>query len=133
MTLDDYLNAQGARRFVWGVSDCVQFGLGWAREATGRPLAPFCSYGSRAEAKRALESRGGLERVVRDWMAQNGFAPTSDPDHGDIGLAPRPPQSEDIIAGLAIVIRSGPWWVGKSPRGIRSVLAGKDILAWRIV
>ena len=132
MTLQDYLDLQAGRRFVWGESDCVAFGLQWARARTGRPLQAFFEYASRDQAAQAIAARGGLEAIVTDWMDRNGFAPTQDPDDGDLGLAPARGGCDDSIAGCAVVIRCGPWWIGKAPRGIASV-AAKGIPAWRIV
>ena len=131
MTLDEYLTAQSARRWRFGECDCVQFGLQWARERTGRTLTAFSVYSGRAGALAVLEAHGGLDRIVRDWMAANGFAPVDSPDDGDIGLAPVERIGEDGLAGFSIVIRSGPWWIGKTPRGIASVSV-EGIPAWRV-
>lgn len=128
-TLDDYLAREGARRWAWGSCDCVCFGLGWARAATGRDLTAFFAYASRSDAERALRARGGLEAIVRDWMARNGFQPTSQPEDGDIGLAPSPAGGVDAVA---VVIRRGPWWITREPRGIGG-LNFERIPAWRIV
>ncbi len=131
MTLDEYLDAQGGKRWRWGDCDCVQFGLGWARERSGRPLKAFFAYRSRKDAEGALRARGGLLAIVRDWMAANGFPRVDDPEDGDIGIAPTPGVGEDAIAGYSIVIRYGPWWIGKTPRGIGSAGA-TEIPAWRV-
>jgi hypothetical protein len=128
MTLDEYLEDQSRRRFSYGTVDCVQFGLGWAREATGRPLAAFFAYGSRVDAERAVQARGGLESIVRSWMERNGFQPTDEPEDGDIGLAPVPAGG---VAPVAIVIRRGPWWITREPKGIGGMDFGR-IPAWRV-
>lgn len=128
MTLDEYLNREGARRWLWGDVDCVQFGLGWARERTGRPLTAFFGYHSRPAAEAALQARGGLESIVREWMATNGFPPTDEPDDGDIGLAHSPRGGVDPVA---VVIRRGPWWITREPRGIGGMDFGR-IPAWRV-
>ena len=131
MTLDDYLVAWGARRFAWSKTDCIQFGLCWARERTGRVLTPSFAYATRKDAEAALRARGGLRPVIAAWMAANSFAPTDDAQDGDIGLAEVPRFDEDQIAGAAVVIRYGPWWVGKAPKGICSIPA-VGIPAWRV-
>lgn len=128
MTLDEYLTREGSRRWDWGACDCVQFGLQWAREATGRPLQAFFDYASRADAERALQARGGLETIVREWMSRNGFQSTDEPEDGDIGLAPVPANGVDAVA---IVIRRGPWWITREPRGVGGMDFGK-IPAWRV-
>ena len=132
MILDDYLAAWGARRFAWSKSDCIQVGLCWARERTGRHLSASFAYATRNEADAALRARGGLRPVLEAWMTANGFPRTDDPQDGDIGLAEIPRFDEDQIAGAAVVIRYGPWWVGKAPKGICSIPA-TGIPAWRVL
>ena len=130
--LHDYLDAQRQRRFVWGESDCVQFGLGWVRARTGRPLAAFEPYCSRADAVALLRRHGGLGAVVERWMADCGFKPTDAPDDGDVGLAPVEPVPEWGGEAVAVVIRCGPWWMSREPRGIGGKSLGR-IPAWRIL
>lgn len=130
-SLDDYLAAQMGRRWRWGEVDCVQFGLGWARERTGRPLSAFWSYQSREDAERLLRGAGGLGEVVGRWMRDNGFAATAAPDDGDVGLAPVPPGALGAVAPVAVVIRRGPWWMTREIRGVGG-LHFEAIPAWRI-
>lgn len=131
MILDDYLADQGKRRWLWGDVDCVQFGLGWARARTGRPLTAFFGYNSRLAAERALQARGGLEAIVRDWMARNGFPPTDEPEDGDIGLAPALARHINWVDPVAVVIRRAGWWLTRERKGIGGMDFGK-IPAWRI-
>ena len=91
-------------------------------------MRAFFDYASRADAERALQARGGLEAIVRDWMARNGFPPTDEPEDGDIGLAPVPAGGVDAVA---VVIRRGPWWITREPRGIGGMDFGR-IPAWRV-
>lgn len=133
MTLDDYIDAEGKRRWFWGKCDCVQFALGWARANTGRPLPAFFEYGSRGDAVRALQARGGLAAIVREWMALNDFALTAEPDDGDIGLARVPVPTAESVAPVALVIRRGPWWLTREPRGIGGAGTMLEVIsAWRI-
>jgi hypothetical protein len=128
MTLDDFLDLHAKRPLVWGESDCVQFGLQWAKERTGRPLTAMFDYHSQKQAISALRARGGLERIVPDWMGRNGFRPTETPDDGDVGLAP-------VASGVdpfAVVIRYGPWWISREPKGIGGMQFEK-IRSWRII
>lgn len=94
-------------------------------------MRAFVEYGSRKDADAALRARGGLRATVGQWMKANGFPPTDDAEDGDIGLAEVPRFDEDAIAGAAIVIRYGPWWLGKAPKGICSIPA-VGIPAWRV-
>ncbi len=128
MTLDEFLDDQSRRRFIWGETDCVAFGLAWAREASGRPLAAFFDYGSRRDAERALQARGGLEVIVRDWMTRNRFPAIDEPEDGDIGLAPT---SVGIVAPVAVVIRRCGWWITRELKGVGG-MQFKDIPAWRV-
>ena len=120
-----------------GKVDCLQFGLGWVAAATGRELvAPFY-YSSAAEAREYLIAHGGLERVVGEFLEGLGFKRVSVPEEGDVAVVPMP-TTRGEEANTSVVIRSGPWWVGKTARG----LAGVDLEAnptleevptWRII
>lgn len=143
-TLDEYLDLASRQRWRWGAlpaGDCVQFGLGWASARIGRPLAAPLAYRDAAMAKAFLEAHGGLVGVVSEWMRANGFAPTAEPDDGDIGVAPMAapfPNGElaedgfeyGIARGSVVIRRSG-WWIGKALRGYASASA-EGIPAWRI-
>lgn len=130
-TLDEYLDIASRRRWSWGRMDCVQFGLGWARARAERPLRVPLVYWDATAASDFLEPHGGLLAVVSEWMDAYGFSPTTEPDDGDIGVAPLDRSDRMNIAGAAVVIRRGPWWIGKALRGLCSVPA-EGIPAWRI-
>lgn len=134
-TLDEYLDLASRQRWRWGAlpaGDCVQFGLGWASARVGRPLAAPLAYSDAQTARAFLAAHGGLLGVVSAWCEANGFAPTSEPDDGDIGVAPMEADDRMNIAGACVVIRRGPWWLGKALRGYGSVAAPQGIPAWRI-
>jgi hypothetical protein len=130
-TLDDYLDAASRRKWSWGKMDCVQFGLEWARARSERPLRVPLVYWDAAAAAAFLEPHGGLLAVVSEWMDAYGFMPTDAPDDGDIGVAPIDRSDRMNIAGAAVVIRRGPWWIGKALRGLASIPSDR-IPAWRI-
>lgn len=132
-TLDEYLDVASRQRWRWGrpYGDCVQFGLGWASARIGRPLSVPLAYSDPETARVFLDAHGGLAGVVSQWCEANGFAPASDPDDGDIGVAPVERSDPMNIAGACVVIRRGPWWLGKALRGFGSV-AAQGIPAWRI-
>lgn len=137
MTLAEYLERAGQKRWKWGEVDCGQFGLGWVRERTGQPLPALFDYSSQDDLLAALQANGGLAAVVSRWMETNGFRPTLDPDDGDIGLAPirerRGARLSPIegLAPVAIVIRFGARWISQESRGIGG-LEFEGIPAWRI-
>ena len=131
MTLDDYLADQAGRRWKWGSVDCVSFALEWARAKTGRTLTPFCDWASRDEAAAILSAGGGLQTIVARWMAENGFAPTDDPKDGDIGVVPVAFDGAGLPVDVAVMIRKGKFWIGKTPKGIASALV-KSAPAWTL-
>ena len=94
-------------------------------------MRAFFDYASRADAERALQARGGLEAIVRDWMARNGFPPTDEPEDGDIGLAPALARHINWVDPVAVVIRRAGWWLTRERKGIGGMDFGK-IPAWRI-
>ena len=130
MTLNEYLAFQSGRRWRWGAVDCVSFGLDWAREKTGRRLKPLGEWHSETEACAMLREGGGLERIVREWMSANGFEPTDAPEDGDIGVVPTAIVA-GVVSDVAVMIRCGKWWVGKTPKGIASADV-RRVPAWRI-
>lgn len=135
MTLDEYLDIASRQRWYWGripAGDCVQFGLGWASARVGRPLSSPLIYRDAGAARAFLEANGGLVGVVTQWCKAHGFARTDEPDDGDIGVAPVEGAGNMNIAGACVVIRRGPWWLGKTLSGYGSVAAPHGIPAWRI-
>lgn len=130
-TLDDYLDSASQQRWAWGRMDCVQFGLGWASARVGRPLPAPLDYRDARTAKAFLEAHGGLLSVVGQWCEANGFAPTSEPEDGDIGVAPIEAADPMNIAGASVMIRRGPWWLGKALRGYVG-FSTHGIPAWHI-
>lgn len=131
ITLDDYLDLASARRWAWGDMDCVQFGLGWIRARTGRDLPAWATYSDSDAAVAALRAHGGLESLVAAWMQENWFKATDAPEDGDVGVVPVPRTDRMNIAGACVVIRRGPWWIGKALRGIAS-MGARETKAWRI-
>lgn len=64
MNLQRYCEIWHGRRFAWGASDCVQFPLGWVREATGVDHTAGYAYDSEEGARAIIESAGNLEALV---------------------------------------------------------------------
>jgi hypothetical protein len=112
-SLDDYLGACWRTPWAWGVMDCCQFGGGWVRSKTGRdPLHAF-NYRSAIHARRLVIQGGGLVKMVDEAMGSVGFARTTAPDHGDLGVI------------------DGRWWIGRDVDGL-VYFEPNDVVAWRI-
>lgn len=127
MTLDEYLSAKMAYPFEWGRSDCCTFAADWVHSITGLDPAECVRgrYSSEAQARALMFERGGLTQMVSEEMDRLGFARTSDPISGDVGLvlAPR--------IGATAAIRNGERWMFRRSHGLIGVPA-TAIVAWAI-
>jgi hypothetical protein len=129
-SLDDYLGACWRTPWAWGVMDCCQFGGGWVRSKTGRdPLHAF-NYRSAIHARRLVIQGGGLVKMVDEAMGSVGFARTTAPDHGDLGVIPVIGDFK-CIAGASVLIFDGRWWIGRDVDGL-VYFEPNDVVAWRI-
>jgi len=130
--LSEYLEKSGRAPWRWGRMDCCMFTNGWIREATGKdPYEAFPGgYATAADAKRIIIRAGGFVSLVSGVMA--GFDQTDEPETGDVAIIKLPRNNNFGIAGHALVIRLGNWWVGRSETGIAGVEAPHEI-AWRIL
>jgi hypothetical protein len=130
LRLDDYLAACGKATWRWGVMDCCQFAGRWVEGRTGRdPLADF-RYGSAKDALRILSKSGGLPNAVDRGMTSIGMRRTDAPDFGDIGVIETRGDVQNI-AGAAVAIFNGVYWIGKQPDGLAYVKA-KSLISWRV-
>lgn len=134
-SLDDFLAAHMQRPWKWGETDCCCFASEWIEARTGLdPMATFRPhYRSRASALALFERRGGLCAVMSERMAEMGFRPTSEPDHGDVGIVRAPVRTNADILTLrevaAIMVSSR--WICRSQQGIASA-PFELVKAWRI-
>ncbi len=135
MSLDDYLATVFGQDWAWGAMDCCFFGGDWVRARTGRdPLAPYRGrYDSAIGAARLIARHGGLVAMVGAEMQRCGFAPTSEPDDGDLAIVSMPGTGEMSIAGASVVICRGAWMLGKAAgHGVAGMRAAEPLAAWRI-
>ena len=134
ITLDAYIDAVLAEPWVWGKSDCCFFGGDWILAATGRdPLGPYRGiYDSALAAARFVAQGSGLVATVGAEMARCGFARTDAPEHGDIAVIDMVADSEHTAARASVVIRSGPWWIGRALDGVVG-FEGQPEAMWRVL
>lgn len=132
--LDDYLEAVMAEPWVWGRMDCCFFGGEWVAQATGRdPLARVRGrYDTALGAARLIAAAGGLVQLVDSVMAPCGFRRADAPEHGDIAVIDMPGHGDQAVARASVVIRSGPWWVGRTVDGIAGVQIAPQAV-WRVL
>jgi hypothetical protein len=133
--LDAYVGDEGARPFVWGRRDCILFAAGWVQARTGRdPAAAWRGrYDTGFRAHHLLAQAGGITAAISREMAALGFALTSDPLPGDVGLVsvPTAVRGDRVRTETGGAIRVGRLWAVKGRRG----LAGADfpcLAAWSI-
>jgi hypothetical protein len=126
-------------RWVWGGMgghDCTTFCARWIEVATGKnPISHFIgTYSTREEAAAIIESLGGIERMIDEGLARAGFARTSAPQSGDIGLITAPVGFDATCVSQKKIpaIRFGPLWLAMSARGSVAKQADHSA-AWRIV
>lgn len=129
--LSEYLELAARAPWRWGHMDCCAFAGDWIAQATGKDpyRAVRGAYGTATEAKRLIVNAGGFVPLVTSYMA--AFETAQHPECGDIGLIETPMNDGLGIAGHALVIRLGNWWIGRSESGIAGVDAEHKI-AWRI-
>lgn len=130
--LDVWLAACSAASWAWGVMDCCQFAGGWVHWRTGRDPLVAHRYDSVASAKRVILRSGGLFNVVNDGLKAIGIEQTNSIEHGDVALVKAEVRSEHHIAGHAVVISDGRWFIGKEPDGLSYSSDLEVIAAWRV-
>jgi hypothetical protein len=132
--LSIYLDEVLDEPWSWGSMDCCFFAGNWIRNATGRdPLGPYRGvYSSALSARRLIAIRGGLPDMVDAEMLRTGFKLTTLPEDGDIAVADLIGDGPNAVAQASVVIRVGPWWVGRSLSGLANIEA-EPAKVWRIL
>lgn len=102
----------GAQPFAWGASDCCLAPSDWMLARRGvDPAAPLRGrYQTALGAHRHIRRLGGFVVMVTDLMAAAGFAETSEPQPGDVGIV----ESEQ---GMALAIKTELGWAVKGVNG----------------
>ena len=133
MSLEEYLDAAEIMLWRWGYMDCCCFGANWALEKTGiDPFGSFRgSYRTAKEARSVIRKYSGLQGLVSHCMSTAGFAETAVAETGDIAVIGMPAGGRAAVAGAAVVIRHGPWWIGKALHGLIG-FSGPAQKIWRV-
>lgn len=125
--LSAFLRAMGRATFAWGSCDCSLVAADWCRVRRGvDPAASLRGrYSTALGAMRHVRRLGGFEAMARGLMANAGFATTSAPGVGDIGLVEHP------VVGPVFAIRCALGWAVKSPEGVAVGLYPATV-AWSV-
>jgi len=132
--LAEYIEARNWR-FKWGSCDCCCLPFDWVRDRTGLdPMEPWRgTYADQKSAIRNYARAGGLEDVITKRMDALGFARTTEPDSGDVGviMAPIGHRAGAPVMGPVGALRYGPRWLVLDLNG----MIGGEFecrVAWRI-
>lgn len=115
--------------------DCTTFAASWVLEATGRdPAASLRGTYSTAEgAEDILRAYGGAEGLVEDKLSRLGFARTSEPVDGDVGIVRATVGMDGSVVKEIPAIRFGPLWAVMAARGPQVKKLDWTGAAWNIV
>lgn len=80
-----YLEEMDGRPVTWGIDDCSAWPAEWIRRATGHTIK-LPRYSNRDEAHALIERSGSLHALWSDHLADAGFAETTEPRLGDVGV-----------------------------------------------
>lgn len=125
--LTAHLRAGMAAPFVRGTCDCCLWACDWVVTLRGiDPAAPLRGrYRTAIGAERHIRRAGGLEPLARTLMDAAGFAVTTTPRAGDLGLV------VDAARQHVLAIRLVAGWAAKAKRGI-VIEDFPMIVAWSI-
>ncbi len=126
MTVDEFVAAEAARPFEWGVSDCASTCDRWVAHATG--VSPLDVYGRRHDSEAEAEAwlaEANLAVLMNRAMRAAGFKKTRDPQPGDVGLI--------VVAGkLCAAIFTGRLWFSHDAAGVVGAPPGTVWKAWGV-
>lgn len=134
MTLHEFLALP--HRFRWGGSsgdDCTTFCATWASELTGTDPAEDLrgTYRDGDGAHLILNKAGGIVPFMAGRLLAAGFAPTTAPMDGDIGVVRAPVGVGEGHKEIG-AIRFGPLWAMLAPAGVVARRV-ECVAAWRYV
>lgn len=121
-----FLRASLREPFVWGERDCALWAANWILERRG--IDPAASlrgrYGTALGCARIAKAHGGIAGHAASLLDAAGFAETTDPKPGDVGVIETP-------VGQAVVIRTERGWAWKAKHGL-SIVQATHVAAWSI-
>lgn len=86
MTFDQYVQQHLKTPFVWGEHDCITFAIGWLNLRTGKDwLADLPEWHTALEARRTIDSVGGLEAIFDKHLTRINPKMARDGDIGKFG------------------------------------------------
>lgn len=86
MTIDEFIQSELGKPFIWGETDCCSTANRWFLEHTGVDYLKTSGYDfkTKDEAKQILTQ--SLVKLFDDLCKSNGFKSTFHPQDGDLGL-----------------------------------------------
>lgn len=122
MNVAEYVELSLGWKAEWGDDDCTLFAANWIRLRTGRDPAKAWrgTYHTRNAAHKALRRQGGLLSVATAEMLAAGFAETTEPKDGDVGIVVVPigVKRGQAVFGNVGAIRLGTIWAVRSEDGV---------------
>lgn len=127
IAISEFIAAEAAKPFAWGISDCASTADRWVQLVRG--FSPMAKYGrhhqSRDEANEWLAESGSIAVAVNRVMRKAGFKRTKEPKVGDLGLV--------IFDGrMCIAIHAGTVWFSRHEDGLIAAPLGNVWKAWAI-
>lgn len=131
--VSDWIDRQCDQPFGWDVSDCTSsvddyvFGLTGLRPAEGLRG----TYKTARGARRIWKREGGYLPMIRARMERCGFAATTTPVHGDVGVVIATSRFQDVLPAIGPVaaVRLDRTWVIRAGLGV-IVQDFETVAAW---
>lgn len=128
MTVEEFIAVEAAKPFAWGDTDCAMTVCRWIEGRTG--MHPLVAYGRRytdeAGARAWLAERGSIAVGMNRVMRHGGFAKTSSPCAGDVGLIVHDGR-------ICAAIDAGRFWFSRDESGLIGAPPEACWKAWSIV
>lgn len=126
MTLDEFIAAEAAKPFAWGVTDCCSTANRWVMIRRGiSPISLDEWDGSRESALECIHHPYALPARMNRALRKAGIRRTKDPHAGDIGLV--------MFDGRACVaIHAGSHWFSRHTDGLIGAPLDAVWKAWAI-
>ncbi|WP_425484071.1 DUF6950 family protein [Allomesorhizobium camelthorni] len=126
MTVDEFVAAEAARPFAWGVTDCCSTADRWLQTARGvSPISSDEWNGSREAAMECITHPYALPARVNRAMRRAGFRRTPGPKPGDIGLVL-------FDRRVCIAIRTSMGWSSRHEDGLVGAPIDNFWKAWAV-